>query len=85
MEQINSTPKPLAVETTALTKRYRSKAAVYHLDMKVPTGAIYGFIGRNGAGKSTTLKMLCGLAAQALSAHLDPRVAAGGEEDRLDG
>ncbi len=63
MEQINSTPKPLAVETTALTKRYRSKAAVYHLDMKVPTGAIYGFIGRNGAGKSTTLKMLCGLAA----------------------
>jgi len=51
-----------AVETTALTKTYRGKAAVDHLDMKVREGAIYGFIGRNGAGKSTTLKMLCGLA-----------------------
>lgn len=51
-----------AVETRALTKRYRDKAAVSHMDMKVENGAIYGFIGRNGAGKSTTLKMLCGLA-----------------------
>ena len=52
----------LAVETRALTKTYKSKAAVNHLNMKVPEGAVYGFIGRNGAGKSTTLKMLCGLA-----------------------
>ena len=51
----------LAVETRALTKLYRGKAAVNHLDLKVKKGAIYGFIGRNGAGKSTTLKMLCGL------------------------
>lgn len=51
-----------AVETMALTKRYRKKAAVNHIDLKVREGAIYGFIGRNGAGKSTTLKMLCGLA-----------------------
>ncbi|MCI9143347.1 MAG: ABC transporter ATP-binding protein [Lachnospiraceae bacterium] len=50
-----------AVETVALTKIYKGKAAVNHLDLKVREGAIYGFIGRNGAGKSTTLKMLCGL------------------------
>ncbi len=52
----------LAVETLSLTKSYNGKAAVDHLDMQVRQGAIYGFIGRNGAGKSTTLKMLCGLA-----------------------
>lgn len=50
------------VETMALTKMYKGKAAVDHIEMKVRSGAIYGFIGRNGAGKSTTLKMLCGLA-----------------------
>ncbi|MCM1045205.1 MAG: ABC transporter ATP-binding protein [Candidatus Gastranaerophilales bacterium] len=50
------------VETSGLTKMYGAKAAVSHMDMKVREGAIYGFIGRNGAGKSTTLKMLCGLA-----------------------
>ncbi len=50
-----------AVETVALTKLYKGKAAVNHLNLKVREGAIYGFIGRNGAGKSTTLKMLCGL------------------------
>lgn len=46
-----------------LCKSYGDKAAVDHLDMHVPQGAIYGFIGRNGSGKSTTLKLLCGLAA----------------------
>ena len=51
-----------AVETLSLSKTYSGKAAVDHLNMKVREGAIYGFIGRNGAGKSTTLKMLCGLA-----------------------
>lgn len=53
---------PLAVETVSLTKVYKNKPAVNHLNLQVPEGAIYGFIGRNGAGKSTTLKMLCGLA-----------------------
>lgn len=52
----------MAVETLSLTKTYKGKAAVSHLNMKVREGSIYGFIGRNGAGKSTTLKMLCGLA-----------------------
>ena len=51
-----------AVRTHGLTKFYGQKPAVDHIDMNVKKGEIYGFIGRNGAGKSTTLKMLCGLA-----------------------
>lgn len=51
-----------AVRTHSLTKIYGQKPAVDHIDMNVKKGEIYGFIGRNGAGKSTTLKMLCGLA-----------------------
>ena len=54
-----------AIETIALTKIYGEKAAVKGLDLKIREGEIYGFIGRNGAGKSTTLKMLCGLARPA--------------------
>lgn len=50
-----------AVRTNNLSKIYGTKAAVSHLNMKVKTGDIYGFIGRNGSGKSTTLKMCCGL------------------------
>lgn len=51
------------VELSAISKVYGKKRAVDHLDMTVKKGDIYGFIGRNGAGKSTTLKMICGLAA----------------------
>lgn len=49
------------IETKNLCKSYEKKAAVTSLNMHVPSGEIYGFIGRNGSGKSTTLKMLCGL------------------------
>ena len=52
-----------AVETRGLTKIYGGKAVVRDLDLKVGQGQIYGFIGRNGAGKSTTLKMISGLAS----------------------
>lgn len=51
----------LAIETRGLTKTYRAKRALDHLDLHVPEGAIYGFVGRNGAGKSTTMKLLSGL------------------------
>lgn len=51
-----------AVETRGLTKQYGDKAVVKDLHLKVEEGSIYGFIGRNGAGKSTTLKMVSGLA-----------------------
>ncbi len=52
---------PYAIETTGLTKSYRKKLAVDHLDLQVPAGTVFGFIGPNGAGKSTTVKMLMGL------------------------
>lgn len=50
------------VETFGLTKRYGAFSAVDHFNMKVAKGDIYGFVGRNGAGKSTVMKMLAGLA-----------------------
>ena len=50
-----------AVEIKNLSKNYGAKQAVCGLDMTVPMGAIYGFIGENGSGKSTTEKMICGL------------------------
>lgn len=50
------------IQTMGLSKRYKDDWAVDHLDLRVEQGDIYGFIGRNGAGKSTTLKLLCGLA-----------------------
>ena len=50
-----------AVEIRNLSKKFGSKQAVCGLNMTVPMGAIYGFIGENGSGKSTTEKMICGL------------------------
>ena len=50
-----------AVEIKNLSKSFGTKQAVCGLDMTVPMGAIYGFIGENGSGKSTTEKMICGL------------------------
>ena len=50
-----------AIEIKALCKNFKEKQAVCGLNMTVPMGAIYGFIGENGSGKSTTEKMICGL------------------------
>ncbi|MCD7859259.1 MAG: ATP-binding cassette domain-containing protein [Firmicutes bacterium] len=50
-----------AIEIRNLSKTFGSKQAVSGLNMTVPSGAIYGFIGENGSGKSTTEKALCGL------------------------
>lgn len=50
-----------AIEIRNLQKNFGSKQAVRGLNMTVPEGAIYGFIGENGSGKSTTEKMICGL------------------------
>ena len=50
-----------AIEIRNLTKIYGEKHAVDGLNMTVPMGAIYGFIGENGSGKSTTEKLICGL------------------------
>lgn len=49
------------IETRKLTKYYGSKCVVDGLDLRVPRGSVYGFLGRNGTGKSTTIRMLLGL------------------------
>ena len=49
-----------AIEIRNLSKSFRSLYAVDGLNMTVPVGAIYGFIGENGSGKSTTEKLICG-------------------------
>ena len=50
----------IVLETSGLTKYYGSRLAVDHLDLKIPRGCICGFIGRNGAGKTTAIKMMLG-------------------------
>jgi ABC-2 type transport system ATP-binding protein len=52
-----------AIETSELTKRFRGgQLAVDHIDLAVPPGSVYGFLGPNGSGKTTTIRMLLGLA-----------------------
>ncbi len=55
MENVN------AIEIRDLTKSFRGMYALNGLNMTVPVGSIYGFIGENGSGKSTTEKLICGL------------------------
>jgi ABC-2 type transport system ATP-binding protein len=52
---------PLAIDVQDLTKRFGDKVAVDHFSLQVKTGQIYGFLGPNGSGKTTTIRMLCGL------------------------
>ena len=51
----------LAIRVEGLTKRYRSVAALDHLDLEVAPGEVIGYLGPNGAGKTTTIKLLLGL------------------------
>jgi ABC-2 type transport system ATP-binding protein len=51
----------MVIATAGLTKRFGSQAAVDGIDMRVPPGAVYGFLGPNGSGKTTTIRMLLGL------------------------
>ncbi|WP_140394660.1 ATP-binding cassette domain-containing protein, partial [Streptomyces recifensis] len=51
-----------AIATRSLTKRYRGgQLAVDGLDLTVPAGSVFGFLGPNGSGKTTTIRMLMGL------------------------
>ena len=52
---------PAAIRTVGLTKRYGSVTAVDGIELDVPPGDIYGFLGPNGSGKTTTVRMLLGL------------------------
>ena len=49
------------IETDNLTKRYGTATVVDKVNLHVPKGKIYGLLGRNGAGKTTAVKLLCGL------------------------
>lgn len=51
----------LAIDVRGLTKTFGTKTVVDDFDIGVPRGAIYGFLGPNGSGKTTTIRMLCGL------------------------
>jgi len=53
--------RELAIATRGLTKRFGSRAAVDAVDLAVPRGSVYGFLGPNGSGKTTTIRMLLGL------------------------
>ena len=62
-------PAP-AIVTAGLTKRFRSgQLAVDGLDMLVPPGSVYGFLGPNGSGKTTTIRMLLGLVYPTQGSH----------------
>jgi len=51
----------IILETKGLTKYFSNKAALENFDLKIPRGCICGFVGRNGAGKTTAIKLLLGL------------------------
>ncbi len=55
------TAPDIAIEVEGLTKSFNGRVVVRDLSMQVKRGVIYGFLGPNGSGKTTTLRMLCGL------------------------
>jgi len=56
----NKSPSAV-IDVRGLTKIYSRRTVVDHFDLRVPRGAIYGFLGPNGSGKTTTIRMVCGL------------------------
>ncbi len=50
-----------AVKVTGLTKRFGDFTAVDQVDMQIPQQTVYGFLGPNGSGKTTAIRMMCGL------------------------
>ena len=71
------------IETRGLTRRFGALTAVDHLNLAVAPGEIFGLVGPDGAGKTTTLRMLCGLmdptegSARVAGHRRGARVAAG--------
>ena len=53
--------EPIVIRTRGLTRYFGAKPAVYDLNLEVPRGSVFAFLGRNGSGKTTTIRMLLGL------------------------
>ena len=51
----------VVIDARDLTKRFGARTVVDHVSLTVRRGAIYGFLGPNGSGKTTTIRMVCGL------------------------
>ena len=51
----------LAIDVRGLTKRFGKRTAVDGIYIRMPRGQVWGFLGPNGSGKTTTIRMLCGL------------------------
>ena len=58
-----------AIASTGLTKRFGKQVAVDSVDLEVPSGAVFGFLGPNGSGKTTTIRMLLGLIFPTAGTH----------------
>ncbi|MDH2436342.1 ABC transporter ATP-binding protein [Pokkaliibacter sp. MBI-7] len=73
----------LAVETQGMTRLFGSNKAVDSLDLAIPRGSIYGFLGPNGCGKSTSIRMLTGLLTPSAGTIRVLGEALAGNEERL--
>ena len=58
------------LEARSLTKEYKQTLALDHINLQIKKGKIYGFIGQNGAGKTTFLRLVTGLASDKRHAFL---------------
>src|SRR5882757_9269657 len=67
--QLGGRDEALAVSSHGLTKRFGRQFAVNGIDLAVPRGEVYGFLGPNGSGKTTTIRMLLGLIRPTAGGH----------------
>src|SRR5580693_8127542 len=61
MTETSTLASDIAIEVSGLSKSFNGREVVHDLSMQVKRGSIYGFLGPNGSGKTTTIRMLCGL------------------------
>ena len=60
-EAVHGTTPDIVIDVHGLTKSFGGRVVVRDLSMRVERGMIFGFLGPNGSGKTTTIRMLCGL------------------------
>jgi len=61
MSSMLASAPDIAIDVAGLSKSFSGREVVHDLSMQVKRGTIYGFLGPNGSGKTTTIRMLCGL------------------------